>query len=456
MKSKSIPGIFACLFLFAVNAGAENTVINIDPSEETGAVKVLNAVNNGPCTPKRTDQARDNFLVYKAARIPYARLHDSSLWRKHTVDILDIFPDFDADVNDPASYDFLLTDNYLKTIIQAGAKPFYRLGESIENIPKRYRVLPPKDNEKWAKICEHIIRHYNEGWADGFHYDIEYWEIWNEPDYNPNCWDGTAEQFYDLFSTTAKYLKKKFPKLMIGGPAFCSSKAVEPFLCEMQKRKVPIDFVSWHRYSEDPEKYTKRAAQIRSWMDRYGYKDAKSIIDEWNYVKNWTTDFPYSCETMVSEKGAAYYGAITVEFQNCSVDMSMYYDARPTTVFNGLFDLRTYAPMKPYWALYAWSNLLELGTTVRSVEDIPDVRVVSAKDDRGRLGIYLVRYNTDNNVTSPKTVSISINGMELKGKRINVQTVDRYYDFGNYPYTIDGNVLDVQMQPNSLSYITIE
>ncbi len=24
--------------------------------------------------------------------------------------------------------------------------------------------------------------HYTEGWADGFRYDMEYWEIWNEAD----------------------------------------------------------------------------------------------------------------------------------------------------------------------------------------------------------------------------------------------------------------------------------
>ena len=40
----------------------------------------------------------------------------------------------------------------------------------------------PKDFKKWAVICEHIIRHYTEGWADGFFYDMPYWEIWNEPD----------------------------------------------------------------------------------------------------------------------------------------------------------------------------------------------------------------------------------------------------------------------------------
>ena len=73
-------------------------------------------------------------------------------------------------------------------------------------------------------VCEHIIRHYNEGWANGFKLGIEYWEIWNEPDgKKPNGdqpnWSGTPEEFYEMYSVTAAHLKKRFPKLKIGGPA---------------------------------------------------------------------------------------------------------------------------------------------------------------------------------------------------------------------------------------------
>jgi hypothetical protein len=55
------------------------------------------------------------------------------------------------------------------------------LGASIEHGEKK-GTYPPQDYAKWARICEHIILHYTKGWANGFHYDITYWEIWNEPD----------------------------------------------------------------------------------------------------------------------------------------------------------------------------------------------------------------------------------------------------------------------------------
>ena len=164
---------------------ADMTTVTIDPAKTVGPIKPMNAVNNGP-SKARADQSRGNFDSYRAARIPYARIHDAN-WSSiygapHTVDITAVFPDFDADVDDPASYDFTMTDNYLQTIVDAGTEVFYRLGQSIEHGVKKYGIMPPKDNGKWARICEHVIRHYTEGWANGYKWRITYWEIWNEPD----------------------------------------------------------------------------------------------------------------------------------------------------------------------------------------------------------------------------------------------------------------------------------
>ena len=52
------------------------------------------------------------FHYYKEAGVPYSRLHDvgGCYGENRFVDIPNIFRDFDADVNDPASYDFVFTD----------------------------------------------------------------------------------------------------------------------------------------------------------------------------------------------------------------------------------------------------------------------------------------------------------------------------------------------------------
>ena len=152
------------------------SIITADFSEIAGPVKPMNAVNNGPKR-KKQDQQSDNEDSYAALRIPYARTHDSAHCHDYggpyPVDITGIFQDFRADENDPASYDFGNTDEYLSRIMKAGTKVFYRLGQSIEHTIVKHGTLPPPDFRKWARICEHIILHYNYGWAHGFHMGIE-------------------------------------------------------------------------------------------------------------------------------------------------------------------------------------------------------------------------------------------------------------------------------------------
>ena len=146
-----------------------------DFTKETGKIKPMHAVNNGPVKAGES-QIRENFNAWAECGIPYARNHDASInygyGGEHIVDVWAIFPNPDADVNDPASYDFILTDEYTRTTLEAGTKIFYRLGNKIEHWVKKYGTLVPPDYKKWAQICEHIIMHYNEGWADGFNWNI--------------------------------------------------------------------------------------------------------------------------------------------------------------------------------------------------------------------------------------------------------------------------------------------
>ncbi len=151
----------------------KNGIVKFDLSKNAGNFKPMNAVNNGPVHKRHaTDQNRSNLADYKAARIPYARNRDASFCAscggEHSVDITAIFPDFDADPYLESSYDFACTDEYILVTLDAGTETFYRLGQKIEHYIKKFGTIPPKDFNKWAVICEHVIRHYNEGWANGF------------------------------------------------------------------------------------------------------------------------------------------------------------------------------------------------------------------------------------------------------------------------------------------------
>ena len=371
--------------------------IFVDLAASRGPVKPMHAVNNGPIR-SMSVQCRQNFPEWVEAGIPYARTHDSTLNHgyggENTVDIDAVFPNFDADENDPASYDFPVTDKYLTTINDAGTEVFYRLGSTIEHWEKKYRVHPPKDFAKWARISEHIIRHYTEGWADGFHYKITYWEIWNEPDGYPACWTGTKEQFFDFFEIAARHLKACFPHLKIGGPAMSTPRAwSEDFLAEMQRRQVPLDFYSWHRYCQQPEDMD-RSQKVREMLDSYGFTETESICNEWNYVKSWTENFDHTIEFIGSTRGAAFTAACMIRAQNNPIDLLMYYDARPS-IFNGLFDFYTLRPRKSYYALHAFNVLYRLGTSTEVTADGDGLYAAAAKDADGRSAVMLARYGSE-------------------------------------------------------------
>ena len=339
------------------------STITLNPDCVLGTIKPMNAVNNGPIK-ARSDQSRGNYEEYAAAKFPYARNHDAAHSSgPHVVDVNYIFTDFSKDENDPASYDFTITDELIQVTMSAGTEVFYRLGASIEHWSKKYNILPPPDFHKWARICEHIIAHYTEGWANGFNYNITYWEIWNEadldPDDSPNkrCWGGTKAEFFELFKITASHLKKRFPHLKIGGPAIAGNwQWAEDFIREMGAANVPMDFFSWHKYTVNPKDVAINHEHYRKLLDQAGYNNTESHLNEYNYVRGWDEDWVYSIQSMIGLKGAAFTAACMCVGQNCGLDMLMYYDLRPCGM-NGVFDFYTLKPLKGYYAFIAFSTL---------------------------------------------------------------------------------------------------
>ena len=395
--------------------------IKIDLGARGGRVKYQNAVNNGPTYPSGgVRKGLNNFYLFKDAEISYARTHDTSFCSAYgngefLVDVHRIFRDFNADENDPASYIFEPTDKHLANMVAAGVKPFYRLGASIEHNYK-FGTLPPKDNAKWARICEHIIRHYTEGWADGFYYDIEYWEIWNEPDTgykqgNSPTWGGTMDEFFALFETALYYLKEKFPHLKIGGPALCSVTDSRDILEDMftylnrDGRHAPLDFFSWHMYGEDVPEFDRKIKLVKDILAKYGYSDIESHLNEWNYVKGWTGDeWTYSLKKCQELKGASFVAGAMCVAQALDLDMLMYYDARPGTGMNGIFKSGTYEPLKSYYDYIIFRDLLHLGTYVPTPYMEDGIYTCCATDGES-YGMMLTYFKEDDNAPD-RTLSL--------------------------------------------------
>ncbi len=429
--------------------------IKVDYKNITGKIKPMNAVNNGPVYRPGKEQNTGNLDTYTAANIPFARTHDASFYAgyggEHSVDVHLIFTDFDADPNDPASYDFFYTDKYMQAITLANTRVFYRLGSKIEHGEKRYGTIPPKDFHKWAVICEHIIRHYNEGWADGFHMNIEYWEIWNEPDGAPN-WTGTHEEFFDLYAITSKHLRACFPDIKIGGPAYagCSDDFVTGLFTRIKEENLPFDFYSWHWYGINT-RCSKLAHGVRQKLDSFGFQHVESYLNEWNYVRSFVGDeWTKSLETEISMKGAAFIAAVMSDCQTAPVDMLMYYDARPCGM-NGLFNFYSFKPLKGYYSIKTWGEMLTLGGACEVSSTVPDVYAAAATDGDAKL-LMLTYYTNDEETALPKTFTVDTTGSD--DRELSLYLLDETHNMEKaaliYPHN---GVFTLTMQPNTVVVI---
>ena len=408
--------------------------IKYDLQKKYGSFKILNATNGGPWHKRHaTDQFRSNFDDYKAVGFPYSRNHDMGVCAvyggPYSHDITNIFPDFNADPYNPDSYDFACTDESILVTLDAGTETFFRLGQTIEHQIKKHGTIPPEDFNKWAIICEQIIRHYNEGWADGFKLNIEYWEIWNEPDLDPDdsmnkrTWGGTKAQFFNFYEIAAKHLKSKFPNLKIGGPASCGNEHwVDDFIKEMSLRNVPLDFFSWHIYSYEPIWIVERAERIKAMFIKYGYENTESILNEWNYVKGWSEEFLYTVKMIHGLKNASFITSTICLAQKSSIDMLMYYDTRPS-VFNGIFDFYTYEKLKGYYPMLWYSDFYKLEGEVRAENEVDKIYTLCGVSDSGKVTAMLTYY-TDNDNAPNKEIELDFG----KDGKYEVYLLDKEHD----------------------------
>lgn len=401
-----------------VGKAGEFTGIRIDFSHPAGPMKPLHGINNSPVT------YGEPLPELKEAGIPYVRLHDTAgaFGGTHFVDVPNVFPDFSADPDDPASYDFAFTDAYLKGLTASGVKIFYRLGVTIENNwrIKAYRIHPPADFAKWARICAGIIRHYNEGWANGFRYGIEYWEIWNEPE-NPPMWQGTREQFFELYRVTANYLKQQFPSIKVGGYASCGFYAVNrPDMSDFYRSFVsyfdaflafvttpetaaPLDFFSWHLYTADPDEIILHADHVAAKLAEYGLPQTESIFNEWNYIG---VNDPDIWDHMKEMPGAVFTAAAFCLMQKSSIDKAMYYDALPNRCYCGLYYFPSGRVTKTYYSFRAFDELCRLGTEVESkCGGFEGIAVCAAKNAEGKGAALIV-----NRRNETREISLDISG----------------------------------------------
>ncbi len=240
-RKPAIPAIVLTVLsvgLVAVAGGDESAArqIAIDATVAVGVLRPLSGVQAANA---------QGAAFYRAAHIDLVRIHDLG----GAGDIDAIFPDMNADADDPKSYNFAATDRLLASIRSGGAEPLFAIDRSAAAA-----AAPPADPIKWAQIVRHVVLHYNAAWDKGFRDGIRYWEIGNAPD-SKLFWAGSPEQYYALYDKTARAIQAADDSALVGGPAISMPLAAgayrEKFLDFVRMNRLPLDFFSWHFYAAD-------------------------------------------------------------------------------------------------------------------------------------------------------------------------------------------------------------
>ena len=94
--------------------------LHFDFTKTNGKIKPMHAVGQPPAD--ICDDGIDNSMFHylTEANIPYCRMHDTggNYGANVFVDVPNLFRDFDADENDPASYDFAFTDALFEKMVE--------------------------------------------------------------------------------------------------------------------------------------------------------------------------------------------------------------------------------------------------------------------------------------------------------------------------------------------------
>ena len=422
---------FAIFTMLAAAAVAAAPIqITVDVAKSAGKIRRLHGTNMAASL---ENAGRNNSQALKELDIPLTRLHDAPLESRgqRLVDVFWIFPLSHLDPQDPKNYYFAQTDDYINNCLNYGSKILYRLGESIDLSQKRRRVFPPKDYDKWADVCINIIRHYNEGWADGFHNNIEYWEIWNEADGGPrDTWMGTWSDYIRLYVTASKKIKSRFPNIKVGGPAMTmlNFDDINQFLSECKRQNAPLDFFSWHSYTGSPNDLIGQPGMARKVLDKHGFAKTELILDEWHC--GWAgnengnpAENRLFVETMGGPDAAAFMCAVLSGWQDTPLTMGNYYTGS-CIMWPGWGFYNVYGPQdlnKCYFAMKAFNltTKYENRVTAQVRGDEKNSWALAGRKENGSTAILVSCFRSPS-----RQIAIQLTNVAAPPKKWSVRIVD--------------------------------
>lgn len=379
-------------------------------------------------------------------------------------------------------YHFTPLDASIDLILQSGATPLLCMVFKPRVLFPRIDqdLVTPTSWEQWDALISKLVRHYKERNGGGW-----YWEVGNEFDLESGGgtpYHMTPQQYTEFYRHTALAVRKADPEAHVGGPAqarvststFDREGLIPALVSFCSQNHVPLDFISWHGYQNDPKWFGATTRSASALLGKYPDLHVEKVIDEWNIALGRGYVDPRLQPAFVAEA--------TYQMVEAGLDLSCYYqirdypfaadqfakfyppamiaeqeifwDRRP--VYLGLFDYE--GRVRPAYFVF---RLLERLTGERVKVDTPssEVHALATVDDRLKISSILMW----NYSPSPAAVDLRLTniGSAVSAWRFLLNVAGNHYNQNLVPQSVQklpaGNGrLPIQMEPWAVTLVSLE
>lgn len=413
-----------------VNARTPPADVDLILGSPSGTIQPLRGINVGPLgNVSQGTTFPDLIAAYQTRGVNYIRTHDF----KGPLDMYTMYPDRTKDPLLSTSFNFTgivgnefhSSDQTYRSIVDNGFQAYFRLGDS-NNQSGSNTLGPPTAAERpnWEQAALQVIRHYRDGQWNGVASTIPYVEIWNEPN-NQSFWSLTDTEYQQLYVELATLLKTNIPALTVGGPGVsssgCTSNAVgrpwvRAFLDAVRTAGAPLDFFSWHLYSNNPDDFTTCANFYRTELNNRGYTSTVMIVSEWNTEVQGLSDTE-AVDLRANARGAAVDTASWINMQAAGVAQELFYKGpEPATdagMFYGMFR-SSGVPKKVGYAAELWNTFTQYPTRRLLSGSAATFYAIAGANSSGIVAVLV-----SNNSSSARTWTLSQAGSNFTVKTVS-------------------------------------
>jgi hypothetical protein len=357
-----------------------------------------------------------------APHVPALRWLKPQVIRLFVQEYYDVYPEH-------GKYHWATLDRAIASIIAAGAKPLLSL--CMKPTPLYPEVnqdrVHPTSYDEWERLIEAMVRHYNEE----LKLDIEYWEVFNEPDIGESggCPGRfTPEAYCTYYEHTVRAIRRAWPRAKVGGPAlaYYESPLLPALLDHCDRKGVPIDFVSWHYYTDDARDIRRSFDHVKSLLAKHPSLRCETIFDEWNISLGWErtghkyqpcfiVEATYQMLEMGMDRSCYYHirdyhvdGAKFGRFMSKGGNQFMTYWWNVMPQFHGLFDYQGH--MRPSYHVFKILSHIR-GARLPVETGHPHVKGLAAYDEEFDV-IHILLWNYDLGKCAPRRVKLDLSNLD--------------------------------------------